>query len=159
MIIEKYDRKSAVQYAKAWALKRNNKYYNFDNLGGDCTNFVSQCIHNACKIMNNENNGWYYYSLNNRSPSWSGVEFLYRFITTNNGVGPFGKLVNINEIDIGDIIELGNNEDNYYHTIIVSKITDNNIYVCSHTIDSLDRPLNSYVFYNVRYIKIDGIRK
>jgi hypothetical protein len=89
-----------VQYAKAWALKRNNKYYNFDNLGGDCTNFVSQCIHNACQIMNNnKNNGWYYYSLNNRSPSWSGVEFLYRFITTNNGVGPFGKLVNINEID------------------------------------------------------------
>lgn len=26
-----------------------------------------------------KNTGWYYNSINDRSPSWSGVEFLYKF--------------------------------------------------------------------------------
>ncbi|MBQ3571404.1 MAG: amidase domain-containing protein, partial [Clostridia bacterium] len=39
-----YNRQNAVEYAKKWALKRNPKYYNFDNIGGDCTSFASQCL-------------------------------------------------------------------------------------------------------------------
>lgn len=40
MISRIYDRISAVSYAKKWALSRNPKYYNFDTVGGDCTNFI-----------------------------------------------------------------------------------------------------------------------
>lgn len=36
-----YDREQAVQYARMWAYDRNPAYYDFSNLGGDCTNFVS----------------------------------------------------------------------------------------------------------------------
>ena len=41
-----------IKYAKKWALSRNPKYYDFDSIGGDCTNFISQCIYAGAKIMN-----------------------------------------------------------------------------------------------------------
>ena len=65
-----YDRESAIEYAKKWAYKRNNKYYNFDNVGGDCTNFISQCLYAGSKVMNYKKDlGWYYINGNNKSPS------------------------------------------------------------------------------------------
>lgn len=39
-----YDRYSAVMYAHKWAYDRNPRYYNYDKIGGDCTNFASQCL-------------------------------------------------------------------------------------------------------------------
>jgi hypothetical protein len=38
---ELYDRSAAVAYAHKWAYSRNPAYYNYDKLGGDCTNFAS----------------------------------------------------------------------------------------------------------------------
>ena len=52
MYIDKYNRQKAIEYANKWAFKRNPKYYNFDSLGGDCTNFVSQCIYVGSNKMN-----------------------------------------------------------------------------------------------------------
>lgn len=61
MQIKKYKRDDSVKYAKKWAYLRNQKYYNYDAIGGDCTNFVSQCIYEGCKVMNYDKvNGWYY---------------------------------------------------------------------------------------------------
>ena len=39
-----YDPNKAVEYAKNWAYKRNPKYHDYSNEGGDCANFVSQCL-------------------------------------------------------------------------------------------------------------------
>lgn len=44
MNYKEYNRENAIQYTKKWAYSRNPKYYDFDSIGGDCTNFVSQCI-------------------------------------------------------------------------------------------------------------------
>ena len=108
-----YDRNKVIEYAKKWALSRNPKYYNFDNVGGDCTSFVSQCIFAGAKVMNyTKDVGWYYIDGNNKSPSWSGVDFLYKFLTNNKSVGPYGKEVKINEIKIGDIAQLSFDGDN-----------------------------------------------
>ena len=80
MNTRKYERELAVKYAKKWALSRNPKYYNFDPIGGDCTSFVSQCLFAGSQKMNfNFENGWYYNNGYDKSPSWSGVEFLYKF--------------------------------------------------------------------------------
>ena len=85
--MEEYNRKLAIEYAKKWAYKRNPKYYNYDLLGGDCTNFISQCIYEGCKIMNyTKTYGWYYNSANDKSPSWTGVDFLYKFLINNKGI-------------------------------------------------------------------------
>ena len=76
---KEYKREDVVSYAYRWAYARNKKYYNFDLIGGDCTNFASQCIYAGSNIMNYDKiKGWYYNSVNDRSPSWTGVEFLLR---------------------------------------------------------------------------------
>ena len=94
MRVIEYDRKKAIRYAKKWAYSRNKKYLDFENIGGDCTNFISQCIYEGSKVMNyTKDLGWYYINGNNKSPSWTGVEFLYEFLVNNKGVGPFGKEV------------------------------------------------------------------
>ena len=37
--------KAEIEYARRWAFSTNPAYYNFENIGGDCTNFVSQCLY------------------------------------------------------------------------------------------------------------------
>lgn len=89
---EKYKREEVLEYAKKWAYSRNPKYYNYEYIGGDCTNFVSQCIYAGCNTMNyNVNSGWYYKTANNKSPSWTGVKYLYDFLINNKKVRSFWK--------------------------------------------------------------------
>lgn len=47
-----YDRKAAVEYARKWAYGRNPAYYDFSRLGGDCTNYASQCLYAGSDVMN-----------------------------------------------------------------------------------------------------------
>jgi hypothetical protein len=69
-------------------MKRNPAYFNFDGIGGDCTNFISQCLYNGGCLMNfTRDLGWYFLSADDRAAAWSGVEFLYNFLTTNKKPG------------------------------------------------------------------------
>ena len=153
-----YNRNNAVEYAKRWALARNPRYYDFHGIGGDCTNFASQCIYAGARVMNYEPTyGWYYISPDDRSPSWTGVKFLYSFLVNNNSFGPFGRPVGQNQVQIGDIIQLGRADGTFYHSLVVSA-TFPRILVCAHSDDYLNRPLDTYTFDNIRYIHIDGMR-
>ena len=81
-----YDRAAAVAYAHRWAYGRNPAYANFDAMGGDCTNFASQCLYAGSGVMDfRPTFGWYYRSLNDRSPSWTGVPFFYEKSRLANG--------------------------------------------------------------------------
>ena len=147
MQIKKYKRDDSVKYAKKWAYLRNPKYYNYDAIGGDCTNFVSQCIYEGCKVMNYDKiNGWYYKKAYDKSPSWTGVEFLYKFLINNKGIGPFAKKCNIEDVEIGDIIQLSFDGIKFSHTLFIVEKIDNNIYVATHTFDSYGRNLNTYSY-------------
>lgn len=155
-----YNRKGVIDYAKEWALKRNPKYFNFDNFGGDCTNFASQCIYAGSDIMNyTPILGWYYNTSTDRTASWTGVEYLYKFLINNKNIGPFAKEVSKDEIEIGDIIQLGNSNYQFYHSPIVVKKDNNNIYIAAHSDDAYMRNISDYKFYTIRYIHIIGIRK
>lgn len=152
-----YKRELAVQYAVKWALNRNPKYYNYDKLGGDCTNFISQCLFAGSGQMNYRKNGWYYKSANIKSPSWTGVEFLYNFLINNNYEGPKGRVISIEELQIGDLIQLSFSNNIFGHTLIVSSIPKDNyneILVCAHSIDAKNRKLSSYNFQKLRCIQI-----
>ena len=48
-VFQDYNRAAAVAYAHAWAYRRNPRYYNYEELGGDCTNFASQCLYAGSK--------------------------------------------------------------------------------------------------------------
>lgn len=151
----RYNRKDAILYAQKWALKRNPKYYNYDLLGGDCTNFISQCLYAGLPQMNYQGYGWYYTDANHKSASWTGVEFLYNFLINNTNVGPRGSIISKAELELGDLIQLSFMQGIYSHTLIVTKIEEKNIFVCTHSYDALNRPFNSYSYENVRYIKIN----
>jgi hypothetical protein len=102
--------------------------------------------------------GWYYTSLDDRAPSWTGVEFFYNFMTENQGVGPFGKEVTSDECEAGDVIQLGREADGYYHTLIIVGFEDGEILVAAQTDDALRRPLSTYNYDFARFIKILGVR-
>lgn len=150
----RYDREKAVEYARKWALDRNPQYLNYDNLGGDCTNFISQCLFSGIRQMNFKGYGWYYIDGNNKSPSWTGVRFLYEFLINNRGEGPRGRLVIREELEVGDVIQLSFKDGVFGHSLIVSSFDEYSIRVCAHTIDSKDRLLDTYNYQNIRYIKI-----
>lgn len=161
-----YNRQKAVDYAKQWAYDRNPKYYNYDKLGGDCTNYISQCIHAGSNIMNyTKEYGWYYIDANTKTPSWTGVPFLYQFLVTNKSVGPYGREVGIEEVEVGDIVQLSFADNKYTHTMIIvekemGKIEDiSQIKIASHTIDNFGKSISEYQYENIRWIHIDGIRK
>lgn len=154
-----YEREKVKQYAKKWAYTRNPNYYNYDAIGGDCTNFASQCIYAGSGIMNyTKDTGWYYKNANQKSPSWTGVDFLYRFLINNKGVGPFGKAVTKDKLEIGDIVQLSFDGEKFTHTLVVVE-TEGSILVATHTFDSYGKNLNTYTYQKNRYIHIDGVRR
>lgn len=154
-----YDRASAVAYAERWALSRNPAYYDFDGLGGDCTNFVSQCVYAGCGVMNyTPQFGWYYISLNDRAPAWTGVNQFYRFMTENQGRGPFARVVPRSEVRPGDVIQLSSAYGVFYHSLLVLENAGDEIYIASHSYDSLWRELSSYSYARARYLHILGAR-
>lgn len=154
-----YQREAAVAYAKKWAFGRNPAFYDFSKIGGDCTNFASQCIYAGAQVMNfTPTFGWYYKSVNDRTPSWTGVEYLYNFLTTNEGAGPFAKEVPLDELEVGDIVQLGRETGDFYHTPVVVGFRRGEILVAAHSYDAFNRPLSSYSFAQVRGLHILGVR-
>ena len=162
-----YDRTKSVNYARQWAFSRNPQYYNFDALGGDCTNFASQCLFAGLSVMNfTPTFGWYYQSLNNRSAAWTGVEFFYRFLTENekgdgvgNGDGPFAAEVSLEELDVGDFVQLGRATGDFYHTPVVVGFSGRTPLLAAHTYDAFMRPLSSYSYERIRCLHILGGRQ
>lgn len=153
-----YDRDAAVAYARKWALRRNPAYYNFENVGGDCTSFASQCIYAGARTMNyTPVMGWYYRSAADRTASWSGVEYLYNFLVNNRGAGPYARVVSLQEAEPGDIVQLGTASGDFYHSPVITAVSPS-ILVAAHTYDALDRPLSSYSYGASRVLHIEGVR-
>jgi len=164
MLLNPYDREAAVAYARQWALSRNPQYYNYDPLGGDCTNFASQCILAGGGVMNYKPTfGWYYIGPNSHSPSWTGVEYLYNFLTRKTGIGPVGREVDISRVEPGDISQFAGTSSRFSHTQVIVEVgaraSLDEILVCTHTYDSYDRLLSSYDFLKLRFIHIEGVRR
>lgn len=159
MPIIQYNRPNAVAYAREWALSRKPQFFDFHGIGGDCTNFASQCIYAGAGVMNyTRDYGWYYISPNDRAAAWSGVQYLYRFLTTNQGVGPFGRDANLSEIQLGDVIFLYNG-DRLYHTLVVTGFdNDGEILICAHTVDSYMRRLDTYNYVRAYPVHIENVR-
>lgn len=159
LVIKEYDRARVLEYAHKWALSRNPMFLDFMGIGGDCTNFISQCVLAGCRQMNyTPTFGWYYINNINRAPAWTGVPFFYNFINANKGVGPFAVDAKAADMEIGDIIQLGQRDGTFYHTLAVTGSDRRSILVTTHSDDSLDRPLNTYNYQRIRYIHILGSR-
>lgn len=158
----RYNREKAVEYARKWAYGRNPAFFDFSSIGGDCTNFASQCIYAGSGIMNyTPTFGWYYISVNNRTPSWTGVNQLFNFLVNNKGVGPQAEVVSLSEIKNGDIVQLrfeGNTLFGHSPVVVDSGSgTPETVLVAAHTNDSDCRPLASYSYAELRPIHIYNV--
>lgn len=163
-----YNRRAAVAYAHKWAYTRNPAFYDFSEIGGDCTNFASQCLYAGAGIMNfTPELGWYYIDATDRSPSWTGVQFFWDFMTRPQPTdGPVGIQVHMNFLRPGDFIQLRfeNSGEVFAHTPVVVSVgavpRPDNILIAAHSNDADYRPLDSY--QNVvewRFLHIVGALK
>ena len=62
------------------------------------------------------------------------------------------------ELVPGDVIQLGHANDDYYHTLLVTRTGlfpgVNNIAVATHTFDAYMRPLNTYEAEKMRFLHV-----
>lgn len=168
-----YNAEKAVEYAYKWTMdsddpnyqpKRNpdyNYYKKGDNLTSwnDCTNFVSQVLHEGggidqvhkdvwgldYKSMENwyYNEGWFFSQ--KPSYSWGGADSLYKHLKSHSeGVR---RVYNTSDLQIGDLVQVDMEDDGKFHidhSVVVTKIEDGEIFVTYHTTDQVDEPLSTF---------------
>jgi len=162
MRLRPYDRNSAVRYAHRWAYSRNPAFFDFSELGGDCTNFVSQCVYAGSGVMNfTPTYGWYYISAENRAPAWTGVPYLHNFLLrSNDSVGPRAAVVGLEDVEPGDVLQLSFQGLEYQHTALVVAAIEprspQTVLVAAHSIDTDYRPLSTYDYRQLRCLHILG---
>lgn len=158
-----YNRERAVAYAHEWAYRRNPQYFDFEEIGGDCTNFASQCVCAGAGVMNmTPVFGWYYINSYDRTASWTGVEYFYNFMVNNLGSGPYMAEVPLAELQPGDVVQLKFSKDVFSHTPVVVAVreppTPENILLAAHSYDADCRPLSTYSYRAVRGLHVLGVR-
>jgi len=165
-------------------------YFDFSTIMGafDCTNFISHVLlSGGTPVYNNGNRdtGWWFVDSDvNRSYSWSSVNRLYDFITTNTIKGPTGRSFAYtrlpdpvdpsawNYYEIGDIIQVNYGEGGYGypgygHSTVVTGFANTSIRVLEPTISSRtsvysyhqnERISSTYGGYTLRIIRLEGYR-
>jgi len=163
MKMQEYNREAAVAYAHEWAFGRNPRFYDYEKIGGDCTNFASQCLYAGSNAMNFlPTFGWYYINTNQKSPSWTGVQYLFNFLTRRrSSVGPVGDESPLSNLLPGDLIQLSFTGNGFQHTpVVVSAeppFAPENILLAAHSYDADNRPLSTYEYQMFRVIHILGV--
>lgn len=91
-----YDRVGARNYAATWVEGFNPNFYNYTDVGGDCTNFVSQAIRQGGiaftgRAFNPGYGSWYYYGKDvgywGRSRTWTHAHYFRQHFGDVNGTG------------------------------------------------------------------------
>ena len=170
-----YNRQRAVEYAQQWWNERNydGGYLAYDEFGGNCQNFASQCIHAGGIDMDHSGNiaeQWKFYNeiLNSRqtatgrSYSWTGVDMFYAYAISSYKSG----LVSLTDIEHkyaekGDIIHVGA-YNQWRHALLIIDVLEyedgtlQDIIVASNTADRWNYPLSAYIYTAPRLIHILG---
>ena len=160
-----YDRLAAVRYAHEWAYGRNPRYYDFESIGGDCTNFASQCLYAGARIMDyTPTYGWYYINADRRAPAWTGVIYLFNYLTRERSMlGPVARDTSIFEMLPGDVVQLSFDGVRWAHSPVVVAVGEprsrDNVLVAAHSYDADYRPISSYDFVSIRFLHVFGVYK
>ena len=164
-----YERSKAKAYAAKYANSRNDDYYDYSKLGGNCVNFVSQTIHAGGVPMDYYGDyQWKHYSsyLNydnepeGRTASWTATGYFYNYAKNNTGYGMCAEVgINPYYALAGDAFEVG--YDGYTHGVVVvdrvkidGKVVD--VLINSNTVGLENYPLSAYTYFNKRLIKVLG---
>ena len=161
--VPNYDRRAVVRYAHRWAYGRNPAFYDYEEVGGDCTNFASQCVFAGSGVMNfTPDLGWYYIDANQKAPAWTGVEYFWNFMTRREiSQGPVGVPCQLADLRPGDLVQLSFNGEEFQHTPVVVAVRRpvlslNDVLIAAHSYDADNRPLSTYTFQDIRFLHILG---
>jgi hypothetical protein len=150
-----YNRHAAVQYATKWALSRNPAYKNYSasGYGGDCTNFISQCLAAGNWPMiqggNRDPDVWYCNDDDgDNSRTWSSAQWFYWFLDRSQRTT---ELDDKDDLSLGDVVMLqGPGFSHPDHAMMVTYITGlstpegerKQICLSYHSTDRLNNPLD-----------------
>ena len=123
----------ACAYAEAFALNPNPNYKSFENIGGDCTNFMSQILF-AGGLK--QTNLWKPYTM-----PWIRVEDFYLYLTTQKLAT---KLPNEKSLSKGCVIQFYTPQiGRFFHNgFITYELPDNDYLYCCHSYNKLNYPLS-----------------
>ena len=157
-----YNRQAAYFYMQTWIEQRNDNWYAYDDVGGNCQNFGSQVLLAGGIPMDEEGDAqWYWYTHDYQDYSWINVGYFMDYAKANTGYG----LVSQPEAsyytgDVGDILIFG--DDGLNHTtVIADAITDENgntvdYLVCSNTSNYRNFPASAYYYTRHWLVRILG---
>jgi len=105
--------------------------------------------------------GWYYIDANQKAPAWTGVPYLYNFLTRRTpSVGPVGEECALEDLRPGDIIQLSFKGGEFQHCPVVVSVrvpaAPENVLIAAHSYDADYRPLSTYEYRDIRFIHITG---
>lgn len=158
-----YDRAAAYDYLMAYCDKRNDRWYAYDDVGGNCMNFGSQVLL-AGGIPEDEKGDeeWYWDGQNDLDLSWINVGRFYDYCRKNEGFG----LVADTEAgyytgEVGDVLIVGFAGDHRHTTVISHVVKDEtgdtvDYLISCNTTNYRDFPASAYYYTFHRLIKIYG---
>jgi spore germination protein YaaH len=144
-----YLRNASYGYASAWYNSRNPHYNDFTGSGGDCANFVSQClIAGGMSLWKGTNGGGYgvYPDVDRPTTSSNGTipfcDYLHQHLTRYQAVDYDYAVEGVNatippETEVGDVVIFGTDGgDRYSHAMIVVSVGATDIGLAAHTTDT-----------------------
>lgn len=158
-----YDRAAAESYMREYCDKRNDRWYAYDAVGGNCMNFGSQVLLAGGIPMDEKGDEeWYWHRQNDLDLSWINVGNFYDYCRKNKDFG----LVADTEAgyytgEVGDVLIVGFN-GSHNHTTLISDIVydkDGNVVdylITCNTTNYEDFPASAYYYTSHRLIKIYG---
>ncbi len=165
-----YNASAAVNYAIKYAMIPNVKQFkDYTNLGGDCTNFISQCLYAGGLPKDYVDPYTWYWDSDTHRANWTGVNDLYTYLVNNNSssshnFGVYAYSSNHGTVSLGHVVQLSDSKGVWYHSMIIvqeiersSNDTVQDYLVAQHS-DNGIYPLSSKMGKK-RYIHIDGYYK
>ncbi len=154
-----YDREAAASYGASFVGQRNADWWDYSRQGGNCQNFVSQCLYAGGIPMDTRGDAvwkWYGEGVNEReedrgcSASWINVDAFYQYVRENEGYGLAARTDGSYwEGNVGDVILMGPAHD-LNHSVLISKVVQNaqgrtvDYLIHSNTSDVKDFPVSAY---------------
>lgn len=150
-----YSPTKAKDYAHKWAFSYNSAYNNYSSNGGDCTNFVSQCLEAGGLAQKKPssipsgtmNTTSYWYSVKPKvSTPWIRVTDFHSYWAPKVPDGNYaGDTTVSNNGNIGDVVQFRHAGTlTRWHTMIITKKDSNQVYLTGHTTNRKDYPISSY---------------
>ncbi|MHA1731200.1 MAG: glycosyl hydrolase family 18 protein [Promethearchaeota archaeon] len=157
--VAEYNRSGARGYAYKWWNDRNSHYYDFSGSGGDCANFVSQCLIAGGLSLHNGTDGTGYgvYPDEDRTSTLSYGTIPYcdylnlhlrNHQPTNVTYVTDGAAYVPDEVTVGDVVIFGDKTgDHYKHAMLVVTDSGSDVGLAGHSSNVWDRSFFTELSY------------